>query len=88
MRSAKGARSDASSCASSARQTKPERTERFNRTYQEEVLRVFLLNTLSEVREITDGWLERYNETKPHDAPGNLPQARYREQLLSEEAPL
>ena len=61
--------------------------ERFNRTYREEVLSAFLFNTLGEVREITDGWLERYNEIRPHDALGSLPPARYREQLLAAETP-
>ncbi len=70
---------------------KPEQNaffERFNRTYREEVLGAFLFNAPSEVREITDGWLERYNEIRPHDALGSLPPARYREQLLAAEAPL
>jgi len=62
--------------------------ERFNRTYREEVLGAFLFNTLGEVREITDDWLERYNEIRPHDALGSLPPARYRERLLAAETPL
>ncbi len=36
----------------------------------------------TEVREITDEWLEQYNEIRPHDALGSLPPARYRERLL------
>ena len=55
---------------------------------EKEVLGAFLFNTLSEVREITDDWLERYNEIRPHDALGSLPPARYREQLLAAETPL
>jgi putative transposase len=35
------------------------------------------------VRQITDEWLERYNEIRPHDALGSLPPARYRERLLA-----
>ena len=34
-------------------------------------------------RLITDEWLERYNEIRPHDALGSLPPARYRERLLA-----
>ena len=57
--------------------------ERFNRSYREEVLDAHLFNTLTDVREITDDWIERYNEIRPHDALGSLPPARYREQLLA-----
>jgi transposase InsO family protein len=41
-----------------------------------------------EVREITAEWLERYNEIRPHDAPGSLPPTRCRERLLAAETPL
>ncbi len=57
--------------------------ERFNRSYREEVLDAYLFNTLADVREITDDWIERYNEIRPHDALGSLPPARYRERLLA-----
>ena len=62
--------------------------ERFNRTYREEVLNAYLFDAISEVREITDAWLERYNEIRPHDALGSLPPARYREHLLAAEIPV
>lgn len=57
--------------------------ERFNRTYRNEVLDVYLFHSIAEVQEITDAWLERYNEIRPHDALGSLPPARYREQVLA-----
>ena len=62
--------------------------ERFNRTYREEVLNAYLFDSISEVREITERWLERYNEIRPHDALGSLPPARYRERLLAAETPV
>ena len=60
--------------------------ERFNRTYREEVLNAFLFDAISDVREVTDGWVARYNEIPPHDALGTLPPARYREKLIAAEA--
>lgn len=62
--------------------------ERFDRTDRGEVLSAFVLNTLSDVREIPDDWLERCNEIRPRDALGSPPPARSREQLLAANAPL
>ncbi len=39
-----------------------------------------LFDSLSEVREITAEWPERYNEIRQHDAPGSRPSAQCREQ--------
>jgi putative transposase len=57
--------------------------ERFNRSYREEVLSAHLFESIADVQEITDDWLRRYNEIRPHDALGSLPPARYREKLLA-----
>jgi putative transposase len=51
--------------------------ERFNRTYRNEVLNLYLFHHLDEVREITSRWLIEYNELRPHDAPGGLPPCVY-----------
>lgn len=51
--------------------------ERFNRTYREEVLDMYVFNSLSEVREITGKWLIEYNEVRPHESLGNLTPAEY-----------
>ena len=45
------------------------------------MLNAYLFDSIAEVREITDDWLIRYNEIRPHDALGTLPPARYRERL-------
>jgi len=57
--------------------------ERFNRTYRTEVLDFYLFRQLREVREITDRWLNEYNEERPHELLGDLTPAEYR-QMKSE----
>lgn len=51
--------------------------ERFNRTYREEVLSLYVFRSLSEVRETTYWWMNDYNELRPHDALGDLTPADY-----------
>jgi putative transposase len=57
--------------------------ERFNRTYRNGVLDAYLFDSISEVQQITDDWIKRYNEQRPHDSLGKLPPAMYRQQLLA-----
>jgi len=54
--------------------------ERFNRTYREEVLDLYLFESLTQVREIKYWWMIDYNEQRPHDALGDLTPAEYMEQ--------
>ena len=46
--------------------------ERFNRTYREEVLNMYLFRNIQEVQEITDQWMLEYNTERPHYSLGNL----------------
>ncbi len=46
--------------------------ERFNRSYREAVLDMFVFQTLTEVREQTEKWLREYNEERPHESLGDL----------------
>ena len=47
-------------------------SERVNRTYRDEVLNMYVFRTLAEVREITENWINEYNEERPHDSLGDL----------------
>jgi putative transposase len=46
--------------------------ERFNRSYREAVLDMYIFQSLDEVREQTARWVQEYNEERPHESLGNL----------------
>jgi putative transposase len=51
--------------------------ERFNRTFREDVLDAYVFDTLSEVRDIAEQWLEEYNAIRPHVALKGLSPYQY-----------
>ena len=51
--------------------------ERFNRTYRDEVLDLYLFQNLAEVREATYWWMIEYNEERPHDSLDDHTPAEY-----------
>ena len=53
--------------------------ERFNRTYREELLDMYVFSRLSEVRNLTEKWLKEYNEERPHESLGNMTPVEYLE---------
>lgn len=58
--------------------------ERFNRTYRTEVLSLYLFERLSQVRDITENWIEKYNEKRPHLSLGKLTPMEYRMKFEAE----
>ena len=46
--------------------------ERFNRTYRDEILNMYVFKTLNEFRELTDNWIREHNEERPHDSLEDL----------------
>jgi len=51
--------------------------ERFNKSYREEVLDANLFNTLDEVQEAPDEWVEEYNHFRPHESLGRIPPTQF-----------
>ena len=52
--------------------------ERFNKSYREGVLDAWLFDSIDEVREVSQVWVDDYNNSRPHDACGGLPPKKYR----------
>ena len=46
--------------------------ERFNRTYREDVLDMYLFSNLGQVRDITTRWRYDYNSDRPHESLNDM----------------
>ena len=51
--------------------------ERFNRTFRQDVLDAYIFEDLYQFREITEEWLEDYNNHRHHESLNNLPPLKY-----------
>ena len=51
--------------------------ERFNKTYRNEVLDLYLFDNLEEAREVTYWWMIDYNEERSHDSLEDMTPIEY-----------
>ena len=51
----------------------PAYIERFNRSYRTEVLDAYAFEAITQVRDLTETWLESSNRERPHDRLGRVP---------------
>lgn len=52
--------------------------ERFNKSYRQCVLDAYMFDSIDEAREVSQMWIDDYNNHRPHDACGGLPPRVYR----------
>ncbi len=55
--------------------------ERFNRLYREAVLDAYIFEDLYQVRELTDVWIEEYNQRRPHESLKNMTPCEWKTEL-------
>ena len=51
--------------------------ERFNRTYREDILDAYLFEDLRQVNQLSQQWMNDYNNNHPHKALGGISPRRY-----------
>ena len=51
--------------------------ERFNRTFRNEILNMYVFKTLNEVIKISGNWMREYNEERSHDSLNDLTPREY-----------
>lgn len=59
--------------------------ERFNRLYREAILDAYLFFDLDEVRQLTQEWMEEYNERRPHEGLNNLTPEEWKQTIQKNE---
>ena len=59
--------------------------ERFNRLYREAVLDAYLFFDLNQIKQLTEEWMNEYNERRPHEGLNNLTPEEWKRNLLLHE---
>jgi len=59
--------------------------ERFNRVYREAILDAYLFFDLYQVKQLTEEWMEEYNQRRPHEALNNLSPREWSNRATKEE---
>lgn len=52
--------------------------ERFNRTYRNDILDLYIFKNLQEVIDLTDDWIKLYNTERPHDSLNDMTPIEYK----------
>lgn len=55
--------------------------ERFNRTYRQDILDAHLFYEINQVNELSEEWLDDYNNYRPHESLGGVPPKKYKTEL-------
>ncbi len=55
--------------------------ERFNRSYREAILDMYLFTSIHQVQKLTNEWINHYNVRRPHEALNNLSPLTFAKQL-------
>ncbi len=53
--------------------------ERFNKTYRQCILDAYMFDTINDVREVTQVWIDDYNNKRPHESLQGMSPKMYRE---------
>jgi putative transposase len=59
--------------------------ERFNRIYRESILDAYLFFDLDQVRQLTEEWMDEYNNRRPHESLNNLTPNEWKMKQLNPE---
>ena len=59
--------------------------ERFNRLYREAILDAYLFIELTDVRQLTDEWIEEYNTKRPHEGLENMTPFEWNQRVTKDE---
>jgi putative transposase len=55
--------------------------ERFNGSYRRGILDAYLFDNLNQVRELSENWMNDYNESRPHESFGDISPKAYFEKM-------